>query len=68
MNMSVTDAKVRRVGAIVLLAGAALLGFFVGGSAWIAAAAMAVVAVIFIVTAQVRTCSLYMPFRFSTNK
>lgn len=66
--MGPTDVKVRRILAVVFLLAAAALGLLGSTGAWISAGALAVLAVVFLVTSQLRTCPLYMPFGFSTRK
>lgn len=67
-NMGLTDVKVRRFLAIVMLLVAVALAFVIGGSgATVGAVILALLAVVFLVTSQFRTCPLYMPFGLRTD-
>jgi hypothetical protein len=63
INVGQTDRYIRMAVAAVLVA-AVLFGWVTGVVAIIAS----VLAVVFIVTATVKVCPLYMPFGIKTNK
>jgi hypothetical protein len=63
LNVGQTDRYIRMAVAAVLVA-LVLFGFVTGVAAMIAS----VVAVVFIATATVKVCPLYMPFGIKTNK
>jgi K+-transporting ATPase A subunit len=62
-NMGKIDRVVR-----ILLAVVVAVLFFTGQLTGTAAIVLGILAVVFIATAAIGTCPLYMPFKISTNK